>query len=201
MDKEIFIATKNKGKISEFEAFFRQKGLTVKSLLDLTEDVDVVEDGKSFEENAIKKAETIGQLIGKPVLSDDSGLEVDALDGRPGIYSARYAGLQKSDEENNEKLLKEMSGIEDRQARFVCSLAIYFPGGKIKTVRGTCEGFISQKTQGEFGFGYDPLFYLPQFEKSMAQLEKHEKNEISHRANALKELADHWDYWVAEEIN
>lgn len=202
MNKEIFIATKNQGKISEFEAFFKQKGFTVKSLLDLKEDIDVVEDGNTFEDNAIKKAETIGNLIGKPVLSDDSGLEVDALDGEPGIYSARYAGLEKSDEANNNKLLNELKDIEEenRTARFVCSLAIYFPNGKTKTVRGTCEGVIAQKPQGEYGFGYDPLFYLPQLKKSMAQLKKNEKNEISHRANALRKLAEHWEDWSAQEL-
>jgi len=201
MDKEIFIATKNKGKISEFETFFKQKGFTVKSLLDLIDDIDVVEDGQTFEENAIKKAETIGKLIGKPVLSDDSGIEVDALEGRPGIYSARYAGLDKSDEANNAKLLTELANVEeqDRTARFVCALAIYFPSGQTKTVRGTCEGIIAREPQGDHGFGYDPLFYLPELEKSMAQLEKSEKNKISHRANALMELAEQWDRWSSEE--
>jgi len=201
MDKEIFIATKNKGKISEFETFFKQKGFTVKSLLDLIDDIDVVEDGQTFEENAIKKAETIGKLIGKPVLSDDSGLEVDALEGRPGIYSARYAGLDKSDEANNAKLLTELVNVEeqDRTARFVCALAIYFPSGQTQTVRGTCEGIIAREPQGDHGFGYDPLFYLPELEKSMAQLEKSEKNKISHRANALMELAEQWDRWSSEE--
>ncbi|WP_416151410.1 XTP/dITP diphosphatase [Salipaludibacillus sp. HK11] len=200
MEKEIFIASKNKGKISEFESFFKSKGLSVKSLLDLPEEVDVLEDGNTFEENAIKKAETIGKKIGKPVLADDSGLEVDALNGEPGIFSARYAGIEKSDDANNEKLLNELTGIERerRTARFVCSLAIYFPTGEVKTVRGTCEGMIAETLQGEHGFGYDPLFYLPDVGMSMAQLEQEEKNRRSHRANALMKLAEHWQEWTTE---
>ncbi|PYZ93673.1 non-canonical purine NTP pyrophosphatase [Salipaludibacillus keqinensis] len=202
MNKEIFIATRNKGKIAEFKAFFQQKGLTVKSLLDLPEEIDVVEDGNTFEDNAMKKAETIGKRIGKAVLADDSGLEVDALNGKPGIFSARYAGEAKSDEANNKKLLTELSGVpdKDRTARFVCALAIYFPTGKVKTVRGTCDGIISQTLEGDHGFGYDPLFYLPQLDKMMAELTKEEKNKLSHRANALVKLADYWEEWSKENI-
>ncbi|WP_280769823.1 XTP/dITP diphosphatase [Salipaludibacillus daqingensis] len=201
MENEIFIATKNKGKISEFTAFFKEKGFIVKSLLDLEEDMDVVEDGNTFEDNAIKKAETIGKKIGKAVLSDDSGLEVDALHGKPGIYSARFAGLNKSDEANNAKLLNELAGVEEknRTARFVCSLAIYFPDGDTKTVRGTCEGFIAIEPRGDYGFGYDPLFFLPELDKTMAEVEKNEKNRISHRANALTKLSKQWDEWATRE--
>ncbi len=195
---QVFIATKNKGKINEFAAFFEKKGVKVKSLLDLEKDVDVIEDGTIFEENAIKKAETIGKQINQVVISDDSGLEVDALGGKPGIYSARFAGIEKNDDANNEKLLKELVGIpeEERQARFVCVLAVFIPGEKTKTVRGTCEGLIATERSGDHGFGYDPIFYLPQHNKTMAELEKHEKNTISHRANALNILAKHWDEWV-----
>lgn len=197
--KEIFIATKNSGKVKEFEAFFKERGLHVKSLLDLPEDIDVIEDGKTFEDNAIKKAETIGKRIGMPVLADDSGLEVDALQGAPGIYSARFAGPEKDDGENNQKLLRELENVrdEDRTARFVCALAIYFPNGKIQTVRGTCEGKIGYEIEGAHGFGYDPLFRLLNSEQTMAQLEKHEKNQISHRAKALLALADQWGDWAA----
>lgn len=201
MYKDILIATKNKGKVAEFDAFFKSKGLTVTSLLDLDNDIDVIEDGETFEENAEKKATVIGRKTGKPVLADDSGLEVDALNGEPGIYSARYAGPGKDDHANNEKLLQELEAVkkEDRTARFVCALAVYFPDGTIKTVRGTCEGLIAEQPAGEHGFGYDPLFYLPQLDKMMAELKKEEKNELSHRANALKRLNDQWDQWLSKD--
>lgn len=197
MIKEIFIATKNKGKVKEFEEFLQHRGLQVKSLLDLPEDIDVVEDGKTFEENAVKKAKEIGERIGKPVLADDSGLEVDALQGAPGIYSARYAGSDKDDVANNQKLLRELGDVnqKDRTARFVCALAIFFPNGEVRTVRGTCEGRIAHELEGEHGFGYDPLFYIPELNKTMAELERHEKNQISHRAQALLNLANEWDNW------
>ncbi|MFA9558644.1 XTP/dITP diphosphatase [Evansella sp. AB-rgal1] len=194
---ELFIATKNKGKVAEFETFFAEMKIEVKSLLDLNEEIDVVEDGLTFEENAMKKAEEIGKKIGFPVLADDSGLEVDALDGAPGIYSARYAGEGKNDEENMNKLLEELSGVEkdQRTARFVCVLAIYIPGKPTKTIRGTCEGIIAKEQKGEYGFGYDPVFYLPEHGKMMAELEKTEKNTISHRANALIKLKEQWANW------
>lgn len=196
---EIFIATKNKGKVKEFAAFFAEKGITVRSLLDLPEDMDVVEDGTTFEENARKKAEEIGKKINKVVIADDSGLEVDALDGKPGIYSARYAGEEKNDAANNAKLLEELADVEmeDRTARFVCALAVYVPGKGTFTVRGTCEGVIAKEPVGDNGFGYDPLFYMPWLNKTMAQLSEREKNEISHRANALMELEEKWDEFVS----
>ena len=192
---QIFIATKNKGKLAEFAAFFQEKGIRVKSLLDLDEDVDVEENGRTFEENAVKKAEVIGQVINQPVLADDSGLEVDALNGEPGIFSARFAGAEKSDQANNEKLLEELAGVDDekRTARFICVLAIYIPGQKTLTFRGACEGVIGHEPKGTNGFGYDPLFYLPSLNKTMAQLDKTEKNQISHRSNALNILGNEWD--------
>ncbi|MBU9721963.1 MULTISPECIES: XTP/dITP diphosphatase [Bacillaceae] len=195
---QVFIATKNTGKVDEFAAFFSEKGIQVKSLLDIENPIDVVEDGSTFEANAIKKAETVGKHIGEVVIADDSGLEVDALNGAPGIYSARFAGEDKSDEANNKKLLNELKDIpqENITARFVCVLAIYIPGETTKTIRGTCEGLIADEIRGEQGFGYDPLFYLPSLHKTMAQLTRGEKNKISHRANALMELAKAWDSMV-----
>ncbi|MBU9710967.1 XTP/dITP diphosphatase [Evansella tamaricis] len=194
MDR-VFIATKNKGKVAEFAAFFEEKGIHVNSLLDIEKSINVVEDGKTFEENAIKKAETVGKMIGEAVIADDSGLEVDALNGKPGIYSARYAGPDKDDKANNMKLLKELQEVPDpnRTARFVCVLAVYIPGKGTQTIRGTCEGVIAREIHGSHGFGYDPVFYVPSIEKTMAELEKKEKNKISHRANALMELAEKWD--------
>lgn len=198
--QQLFIATKNKGKVREFSTFFDGKGIEIKSLLDLADDIDVVEDGSTFEENAIKKAEEIGRMIGKPVLADDSGLEVDALGGRPGIYSARYVGSAKNDQDNMDKVLDELKGIpvEERTARFVCVLAIYTPGAETKTVRGTCEGVIANEPIGEHGFGYDPIFYIPSLQKTMAQLDKEEKNKISHRANALSLLNIKWENWFKD---
>ncbi|CAM3821553.1 XTP/dITP diphosphatase [Alkalicoccus chagannorensis] len=195
MPRDLFIASNNAGKMKEFKAFFEPKGFTVKSLSDLPEEVDVVEDGTTFEENAAKKAEEIGRKFDIPVLADDSGLEVDALDGAPGVYSARFAGEQKEDSANNALLLEKMSGIEDRRARFVCVLALSFPGEDTILVRGTVEGEIAQSLRGTEGFGYDPLFYLPDRNKVMAELERDEKNDISHRADALKKLSNVWTNW------
>ncbi|QKS71966.1 XTP/dITP diphosphatase [Paenalkalicoccus suaedae] len=197
MFKEIFIASNNAGKIKEFRHFFAKKGVEVKSLADLPEEIDVVEDGDTFEANAIKKAKEIGERFNIAVLSDDSGLEVDALDGAPGIYSARYAGEAKSDDANNAKLLDELADVKEgaRSARFVCALAIYHPDKGVKTVRGTVEGEIGFEKHGDDGFGYDPLFYVPTEGKFMAELGRERKNEISHRANALHLLDQEWDKW------
>ncbi|ADU31388.1 XTP/dITP diphosphatase [Evansella cellulosilytica] len=197
MSTSLFVATKNEGKVKEFTAFFQERGIEVKSLLDLEEDIDVLEDGDTFEDNAIKKAETIGKKIGQIVISDDSGLEVDALDGRPGVYSARYAGQEKNDAANNAKLLKELEGISDnnRTAQFVCVIAVYIPGQETRTIRGTCKGIIATAPRGNSGFGYDPVFYLPHLKKTMAELSREEKNKLSHRANAMLLLQQQWDKW------
>ncbi|MFC4737475.1 XTP/dITP diphosphatase [Bacillus daqingensis] len=189
--REIFIASNNKGKIKEFADFFREYDADVKSLADLPEAIDVVEDGDTFEANAVKKAEEIGRRFNRAVLADDSGLEVDSLNGAPGIYSARYAGEAKSDEANNAKLLRELDGAADRRARFVCVLALYRPGRETVTVRGTAEGEIGTELHGEGGFGYDPLFYVPGEKRFMAELSREEKNRISHRADAVRKLREY----------
>jgi XTP/dITP diphosphohydrolase len=188
--KEVIIATKNRGKAREFEAIFARRGIIVRTMLDYPELVDVEENGQSFEENAILKAEALSMQLKKPVIGDDSGLIVDALDGKPGIYSARYAGEEKNDEANIDKVLNELKDIltEDRTARFYCALAMAVPGQKTITVSGTCEGRILEERIGTNGFGYDPIFYVPEKNLSMAELSSSEKNEISHRANALKKL-------------
>ncbi len=186
----VLIATKNKGKAKEFEALFSPKGIKVITLLDIENAIDVEETGSTFEENALLKANAISELMNIPVLSDDSGLVIDALDGRPGIYSARYAGLQKNDQDNIDKVLDELKGVptEKRTARFYCAIALVGPNMEPITVSGTCEGIIADAPDGENGFGYDPIFYVPEKQTTMANLEKEEKNRISHRANALKEL-------------
>lgn len=186
----IYIATKNKGKIKEFEQFFNQYDIVVKSLLDIDQMIDIEETGKTFEENALIKAHTVCDLIKIPVLADDSGLEVDILNNEPGIYSARYAGVHGNDLQNNLKLLENLKGVpyEDKTAHFVCALALIYPSGKEIVVRGTCEGYIIEKMRGDNGFGYDPLFFIPSLNKTYAELTKLEKMHISHRGNALKKL-------------
>jgi XTP/dITP diphosphohydrolase len=189
--KEVIIATKNPGKAREFEHIFAPRGIAVKTLLDYPEIEDVEETGSSFEENAALKAESVSQQLNKMVIGDDSGLIVDALNGRPGIYSARYAGEKpKSDQKNLEKVLLELRGVpeDERTARFYCALAVALPGKETITVAGTCEGRILEEQRGTNGFGYDPIFYVPEKRCTMAELSSDEKNKISHRANALKKL-------------
>ncbi|NEU29820.1 XTP/dITP diphosphatase [bacterium LRH843] len=190
MKKEVIIATKNKGKIYEFEQLFAEVGCSVKSLLDYPDIPDIVEDGKTFAENAAKKAETIAKTFGQMVIADDSGLVVDALEGRPGIYSARYASEEKSDAANNEKVLRELVDIpaEDRTARFVCTIAVARPDRQTLFYEGKCEGIIAREAIGHNGFGYDPIFYIPRLGKTMAQLTSKEKNERSHRSEAMNKL-------------
>ncbi|WHY65894.1 XTP/dITP diphosphatase [Neobacillus sp. SuZ13] len=188
--KEVIIATKNPGKAKEFEHIFSSRGITVRTLLDYPEIPDVEETGTTFEENATLKAEAVSKALGKMVIGDDSGLIVDALEGRPGIYSARYAGEPKNDQNNTDKVLSELEDIpeEKRTARFYCALAVAVPGQETKTVSGTCEGRILEERRGTNGFGYDPVFYVPEKGLAMAELSSDEKNKISHRANALKKL-------------
>ncbi|WP_307290752.1 XTP/dITP diphosphatase [Bacillus sp. SORGH_AS_0510] len=188
--KEVIIATKNPGKAREFEHIFASRGIEVKTLLDFPEIPEVEETGTTFEENAILKAEAVSSALNRMVIGDDSGLMVDALEGRPGIYSARYAGEQKNDQNNTNKVLAELENVpeEKRTARFYCALAVAVPGHKTSTVSGTCEGRILKEQRGTNGFGYDPIFYVPDKGLAMAELSSDEKNKISHRANALKKL-------------
>ncbi|MBT2643057.1 XTP/dITP diphosphatase [Bacillus sp. ISL-41] len=188
----VIIATKNKGKAKEFEKLFLPKGLAVKTLLDYPELDDVEETGTTFEENAILKAEAIANILGGKVIADDSGLEIDALEGRPGVYSARYAGPEKNDENNIDKVLDELQDVpeSERTARFCCALAMAEPGKETVTVFGTCEGRILNERRGTNGFGYDPIFFAETKGKAMAELASDEKNKISHRANAIRKLDD-----------
>ena len=188
--KEVIIATKNAGKAREFEHIFASRGIVVRTLLDFPEIPEVEETGTTFEENAILKAEAVSQALNKMVIGDDSGLMVDALEGRPGIYSARYAGEPKNDQNNTDKVLSELQGVPEkkRSARFYCALAVAIPGQETRTVSGSCEGRILEERRGTNGFGYDPVFYVPEKGVAMAELSADEKNSISHRANALKKL-------------
>ncbi|MGG3915708.1 XTP/dITP diphosphatase [Rossellomorea vietnamensis] len=192
MTKRVIIATKNRGKAKEFQHMFAPYGYEVQTLLDLPHIEDVEETGVTFEENAILKAETVAGELGALVIADDSGLAIDALEGRPGVYSARYAGEKKSDEANMAKVLGELESVEesDRTARFHCVLAIAGPDMETKTVTGSCEGMILREKRGTNGFGYDPIFFVPSLGKTMAELTQNEKSQISHRGHALEKLGN-----------
>ncbi len=188
--KELIVATRNSGKLEEIRQVLQGNIEILLSLADFPGLPEIIEDGHTFEENALKKARTIASEIGKPVIADDSGLAVDALDGRPGIYSARFSGENASDENNNAKLLMEMSGIpvEKRAASFHCAIALCFPDGFFRTFEGKLEGIIIDIPRGCHGFGYDPLFFIPEYGKTLAELTPELKNMISHRARALEKL-------------
>lgn len=189
---KMILATKNKGKIKEFQALVQGMGIELLSLEDCPDMPDVSEDGCTFQENALKKACAIAKHTGITAISDDSGLEVDALNGAPGIHSARYAGEQASDQENIQKLLKTLTGLplNKRTARFRCVIAVCTPQGRHITTEGTCEGAIALEPRGSHGFGYDPVFLLLDRNCTMAELEPGIKNLISHRAMALARLKD-----------
>lgn len=191
--KKVLIATNNKGKAKDFEVLFKPFGIEVLTLNDIEQDIDVEETGVTFEENAILKAETVSKLLGVMVISDDSGLEIDKLNGAPGVYSARYAGSLKSDEANIEKVLTELQGVPEteRTARFRCVLAVTGPNQNTVTFSGSCEGMILTEKRGTNGFGYDPIFYLPEMDRAMAELSPEEKGQISHRGAALQQLKEH----------
>jgi XTP/dITP diphosphohydrolase len=191
---DVILATQNAGKVKELGSQLAKFGVTVHSLLTLEDDVHIDETGQTFKENAIIKAEFVSRKYNKVVFADDSGLSVDALNGRPGVYSARYAGENASDQENINKLIRELEGIsfDDRTATFHCALAIATPNQETVVFHGKCEGFITETQQGEGGFGYDPVFYVPRFKRTMAELTSDEKNSISHRGNALHQLQKNW---------
>ena len=185
---KLVIATKNINKINEIKEKFSNFGdLGIGSLTDFNNLPEVVEDGQTFEENALKKARVYAAFTGLPVLSDDSGLEIDALFGEPGVRSARYAGENADDDENNDLVLKKLKNVpEDKKnARFICVIAVIMPDKREFLTKGICEGRIIGKKIGKRGFGYDPIFYIPSLGKTMAELTIMEKNKISHRALAL----------------
>ncbi|PNZ31487.1 nucleoside-triphosphatase [Staphylococcus petrasii] len=183
---DIVIASNNQGKINDFKAIFPNDNVI--GISEVIKDFDVEETGTTFEENARLKSEAAAKALNKRVIADDSGLEVFALNGEPGVYSARYAGLDKSDEANIDKLLHNLEGKEDREAQFVCVISMSTPGEPTQTFKGTVAGEITTERQGENGFGYDPIFFVPEKGKTMAQLTTEEKSEISHRGNAIKKL-------------
>ena len=201
--KKIVIATKNPGKARDFAVLFEPKGYEVVTLLDYPEIEDVEETGYTFEANARKKAETIAELLGMTVLADDSGICIDALDCQPGVFSARFAGGMKSDAANNAKVLAMLGSQENpsRKAHFHCTLVLAHPDRESLVVEGDIEGEIAGFPIGDYGFGYDPLFYLPHLGKTMAELSDVEKNQNSHRAIALKNLEKNWAAWLEKEAD
>lgn len=190
--KKIIFATGNAGKMKEIRNILSDLPVQVLSMREVGIQTDIVEDGKTFAENAVIKARAIMQLTGEVVLADDSGLEIDYLNKEPGIYSARYMGEDTSYRIKNANLIQRLEGVPDekRTARFVCAIAAAFPDGTVKTTEGTIEGRIGYEEKGENGFGYDPIFYVPEFECTTAELSEEQKNKISHRGRALAEMKE-----------
>ncbi|MFZ5452185.1 MAG: XTP/dITP diphosphatase [Thermodesulfobacteriota bacterium] len=193
----LVMATRNAGKVRELRDLLRGLGIELLSLADFPDLPEIPEEGTTFAENASFKAREVARLTHLPALADDSGLEVAALEGRPGVFSARYAqdrtGTQiPGDADNCRKLLDEMQGVpwEERRARFVCAIALALPDGRLFTAQGECPGYIAREPKGEHGFGYDPVFWVPEFGRHMAELEPEIKNRISHRAKALAALRE-----------
>lgn len=193
MNKRIVFATANEHKMEEIRMILNDLGMEVLSMKEVGIDIDIVEDGSTFEENALIKVKAIARLLPEDIiLADDSGLEIDYLNKEPGIYSARYAGTDTSYEVKNNLLLERLKGVPDdkRTARFVCAIAAAFPDGTLEVVRGTLEGIVGHEIIGENGFGYDPIFYLPEYGCSTAQLSPEKKNELSHRGVGLRKMRE-----------
>ncbi len=191
MEKRIIFATGNQNKMKEIHMILADLGIPIYSMKEAGIDIDIVEDGSTFEENAVIKAEAIARLLPNDIiLADDSGLEIDYLDKAPGIYSARFAGVDTSYDIKNQMLLDKLQGVPDekRTARFVCAIAAALPDGTVETVRGTIEGIIGYEIAGENGFGYDPIFYVPEYGCTTAEMNPDQKNELSHRGKALRAM-------------
>jgi XTP/dITP diphosphohydrolase len=184
------LATRNKGKKREFELLFKDLPVEIKGVSNFQKIPEFEEEGNTFEEIAINKAKFVSKALDLPAIADDSGLTVEALNGAPGIFSARYAGESATNDQNNRKLLEEMEEKENRNAIFVCSIAISKPTGQVLTYTGRCSGIILHKPVGTNGFGYDPFFYYSPLGKTFAQLSVKEKNKISHRGQAMRKLKD-----------
>ncbi|MCI8414019.1 MAG: XTP/dITP diphosphatase [Ruminiclostridium sp.] len=187
------LASHNQKKIAELQTILGELGVEVISQREAGVDIEVEETGTTFEANARLKARAVMEATGLPAIADDSGLSVDALDGAPGVYSARYGGEGLDDTGRWQLLLEHMQGVEDRACRFVCVICCAFPDGGELMARGECPGVLAQAPQGDGGFGYDPIFYLPQLGKTMAQLTPQEKNSLSHRGNALRDFQKEWE--------
>lgn len=189
---KIILASNNQNKVAEVKEILKDKNVEIVSLKEAGIDVDVEENGTTFEENALIKARAVCKLTGSVTMADDSGLEVDYLDKQPGVYSARFMGHDTSYDIKNKAIIDKLEGVEGdaRSARFVAAIAVVFPDGKEIVTRGTMEGLIAREAAGDNGFGYDPIVYLPEYGMTSAQLSPDEKNKISHRGKALKKMAE-----------
>lgn len=199
----IVIASQNKGKKSEIQELLKDFPVKIKTLDEFGPVPEIEENGKTFEENAYKKASFIARILGVPALADDSGLVVEALDGRPGVYSARYAGEHATDRQRCLKLLGEMEGRANRRAAFECVISVAVPSGSALTYNGKCEGFIAQRAAGSGGFGYDPIFFYPSTGKTFAEMTAEEKNSVSHRGKALRDLCVEFEkvlIWIRQHL-
>ena len=199
----LVIATRNKGKTKEIKALLKDFPVNIKNLDDFGPIPHLDEDGETFDENAYKKASFAARILGLPALADDSGLIVEALDGAPGIHSARYAGENATDEQRYLKLLDDMKGKSNRKAAFECVISIAMPTGPALTYEARCEGLITTEPAGSNGFGYDPVFFYPPYNKTFAQITGEEKNRISHRGKALAELKSEFDkvlIWIKQHM-
>jgi len=192
MIHELVLATRNRHKVAELLLLLGDPRLTIRTLDEFPGAPDVVEDGDTCEANAVKKARAIAEYTGLPAVADDTGLEVDALGGRPGVYAARYAGEHATYEDNCRKLLRELTGVSpaQRTARFLTVAAIALPSGRVRVAQGVLDGMITEEASGTLGFGYDPVFFVPELGKTLAQLSADQKNTISHRAKAFTQAKD-----------
>lgn len=203
-DKMVLVlATTNKGKKKEIMNLLEGYPVDIKTLDEFGPIPEIIEDGETFDDNAYKKASLTARYLGYPAMADDSGLVVPALDGKPGVYSARFAGEDADDEKNLTKLLKDMENIEEREAYFQCVISIAVPTGPALTYEGQCHGVISREPKGSGGFGYDPVFYYPESEKTFAELSMDEKSGVSHRGKALQEVRTEFDQvmtWLRQNL-
>lgn len=192
MEQKIIFATGNQGKMREIRKILGDMGVEIQSMKEAGIELDIVEDGSTFEENAVIKAKAVAEHSDGIVLADDSGLEIDYLGGEPGIYSARYLGEDTSYRIKNQNLIERLEGVPEteRTARFVCAIAAVMPDGEVLTTHGVIEGIISHEEKGTNGFGYDPIFYVPEYQCTTAQLSDEQKNEISHRGKALEAMKE-----------
>lgn len=190
--RKLIFATGNQGKMKEIREILADMDVEILSMKEAGVDLDIQEDGVTFQENAIIKAKAVQEATGELTLADDSGLEIDYLNGEPGVYSARYMGEDTSYRIKNANLIKRLEGVpmEQRTARFVCVIAAAFPDGRVETARATIEGVIGYEERGENGFGYDPIFYVPEYNCSTAELSPVQKNAISHRGKALRQMKE-----------
>lgn len=199
----LVIATQNRGKVAEIDMALKGFPVQVRNLNDFGPIPEVVEDGKTFEENAYKKASFTARVLGRPALADDSGLVIDALGGAPGVFSARYAGEGATDEQRCMRILERMRAMTDRRASFHCVISIAVPAGPALTYEGECHGLIAEAPSGSNGFGYDPIFTFPPLARTFAQLSKEEKNRVSHRGKALGQLREEFEkvlIWMDQQM-